>query len=172
MFLRKSNRAGAAAGLLTLVGLATSTNAAASQVSQNLTVKVTLAAVCNMANTPSDATMDFGSYTPFSTVTASRTATFTFQCARGMVTPSLTLNGATGTAWTVDTATNSSQLIKGLGYSLSLTGTPAATGTGLFAGTSAIATVVGVMPGLQAGAFGAAVTPDSGSAVHTVWLNY
>jgi hypothetical protein len=171
IFRKTSNRAGAAAGLLTLAGLATSPNAAASQVSQNLTVKVTLAAVCNMTNSPS-ALMDFGTYTPFATLTTSKTATFTFQCARGMVTPSLTLNGATGTAWTVDTATNSSQLIKGLGYSLSLTGTPAATGTGLFAGTSAIATVVGVMPGLQAGAFSAAVNPDSATAVHTVWLNY
>jgi hypothetical protein len=171
MFFRKSNRVGAAAGLLTLAGLATSPNAAASQVGQNLTVKVTLAAVCNMTNSPS-AVMDFGTYTPFATAVSSQTATFTFQCARGMSTPSLTLNGTTGTTWTVDTATNTSQLIKGLGYSLSLSGTPVTSGAGLFQGTSAIATVVGVMPGLQAGNFGGLATPDSATAVHTVWLNY
>lgn len=123
---------------------------AANPVTSQFDVSVLLAAQC-IANNSGSQTVDFGTYTAFGAVkTAS--AVLTFNCTRGLATPTFSFDTANGLA-------NGDGVVAGLNYSLSTTAVPTTTTAGNPAtpgttnGSAAVRTVTisGTMPAGQAG---------------------
>jgi hypothetical protein len=165
MLKRTSNKLGAVAGLLTLLGLGTQADAASQ--GANLTVRVSLAAACKI--TGNDQTMDFGTYTPYQTgAVTPGAATITFQCARGLNSPYMSLNtvGSTVTAF-ASSASSTPGRIMGLDYNLTMAGNPVTSLTAGGGGTQGIAVISGSMASGQAGD-----VTGTATAAHTVYMNY
>jgi len=120
---------------------------AANPVTSQFEVSVLLAAQC-IANNSGSQTVDFGTYTAFGAVkTAS--AVLTFNCTRGLATPTFSFDTANGLA-------NGDGVVAGLNYSLSTVttttlGNPATAGTTNGSAAVRTVTISGTMPSGQAG---------------------
>lgn len=155
--------------------------------SNTFAVSVSLTPVCNIKTQPGAADLNFGTYTPFTQTTITKTSSLVFQCSQGLapsaVALATTAAAAEATVSAAGTSATAEGVLAGLHYTLGtntiaaaltagIAGTSAAVGSAGTGGTNSAAkeynfTLTAVMAGGQSGA-----TTGSTSHSYTMTVTY